>query len=532
MNKKKHGADDFTSKGLILSCAFLVFSIVVFLFRYVFIFGEPDYIRNNSRGTSLQFRVKEEIENLDPALFKSEADETVIHAVMEGLFRYRPNSTDIIPLLVESYSISNDCLEIFFKLREGVMWHKGYGELTTEDVKFSFERLTDPELNSIHAEDWAVLERVDVINRYEGRIILKESKVTFWTMALPTTSGMIICKKQYQEVGNNKFTEDIVGTGPYTYEGRSSEGNAILLKYNFDYWGKPSYFDVIELHTNSESESDGESEDIIEELDSSEISISYDTGIENYGYYRKSILPSTSCGFLGMNTDNPKLNDKNVRLAIRYSVDIPAILDNVYFGLAEQVKSIIPKGVTGYWEDAPFYERDVVKARNYLSLAGFESLELELTIEDTAEYRSWAEIIRQNLKEVGIFITIKPLNPSIFKNLDEGYKHRELELFAYTHSGSTEPSRYTQWFIKDQLSGGNWMNWNSYEFNELHKKGIKTWDTDQRSAIYIEMQKLLDEEANIIWISSVPNVFSYYNTVKPAMNLGCTIPSLRDFRVI
>ena len=94
----------------------------------------------------LRVRIVGDITNLDPAFIVGGVDDTVDRAVFEGLIRCTPNSIETENQLVEWIKTSEDGLEIHFKLREGVMWHKGFGELTTEDVKYSFERFQDPDL--------------------------------------------------------------------------------------------------------------------------------------------------------------------------------------------------------------------------------------------------------------------------------------------------------------------------------------------------------------------------------------------------
>ena len=56
-------------------------------------------------------------------------------------------------------SFTTDDVTVTFKLKEGVQWHKGYGEVTTEDVKFSYERFLDPELQAVYRDDWAALDQ-------------------------------------------------------------------------------------------------------------------------------------------------------------------------------------------------------------------------------------------------------------------------------------------------------------------------------------------------------------------------------------
>jgi peptide/nickel transport system substrate-binding protein len=49
-----------------------------------------------------------------------------------------------MPDLAERWELGPDTTTLTFKLHTGVQWQKGYGELTSEDVKFSYDRILDP----------------------------------------------------------------------------------------------------------------------------------------------------------------------------------------------------------------------------------------------------------------------------------------------------------------------------------------------------------------------------------------------------
>src|SRR4030043_461247 len=80
----------------------------------------------------LKIRLYGDIQNLDPAFYKSANDKVVGTNVYSGLVTYAPNSYDIKNDLAESIETSEDGTQITFKLREGVQWQNGYGEVTTE----------------------------------------------------------------------------------------------------------------------------------------------------------------------------------------------------------------------------------------------------------------------------------------------------------------------------------------------------------------------------------------------------------------
>jgi peptide/nickel transport system substrate-binding protein len=191
---------------------------------------------------------------------------------------------------------------------------------------------------------------------------------------------------------------------------------------------------------------------------------------------------------------------------------------------------LIPEGTLGYWKDAPVYNRDVAKAKEYLAKANLASLDLKLTYENTDEYNTWAQIVEQNLKEVGINVTLDPLDSSSFWAYGSDGKDKALELFAIGYSSvAPEPAWSTMWFTCDQVDLWNWMRWCNKDFDALHKKGIETIDPAQREPIYIDMQKLWDENVISVFVTNVPQVYVSKPSVKMVIYPGGLSPMLREF---
>ncbi len=51
----------------------------------------------------------------------------------------------VLPMLTESWEVSVDGIVWTFNIRQGIEFHKGYGEITAEDVQFSFEQVSASE---------------------------------------------------------------------------------------------------------------------------------------------------------------------------------------------------------------------------------------------------------------------------------------------------------------------------------------------------------------------------------------------------
>jgi peptide/nickel transport system substrate-binding protein len=478
---------------------------------------EPTLVSAETAETEpkvLRIQLYSDLGNMDPARWLSLNDYMMAGVIFEGLVRYSANSYDWENQLAEWIEMSEDGLEIDFKLREGIMWQKGYGELTTEDVKFSFERIIDPDVASGYVDDWAQLDHVEIIDKYTGKIILREPQATLWTSTLPAYSGKIICKAQVEEVGDEAFGTNPVGTGPYMF-GEWKPGEMIVFVRNPDYWGTPPYWDEIHFIPISD---DKVAEVALESggLDISSISASAVERFMSDPSFNVKISASLYYNWLGMNIENPKLQDINVRKAIRYAVDIPSMLEVAYYGHAEQMTALIPPGMLGHWEDAPLYERDVELAKDYLAKAGIDELDLNLALIDNPLYRSWGEIVQQNLAEIGINVVVEPKDIAEFWSIGEGDTGKELELYIIGYSSMPDPAWFTMWHTCDQVGIWNWMRWCSEEYTDLHSKAMKTIDQEERNQIYIKMEKLFDASVSVVWISHPPAFTAYTTDIQPA----------------
>ena len=463
----------------------------------------------------LRVRLYGDIQNLDPAFQISENDSVVGYAVMDGLVRYCPNSYEICNQLAEEIEESEDGLQIRFKLREGVQWHNGYGEVTTEDVKFSYERFIDPDLDAAYADDWATLDHVEIIDKYNGIIHLTESFAPLWTSTLPVASGTIICKKFVEEVSVEAFATNIIGTGPYLYSEWKPQ-QMVILKKNPDYYGEEAAFDEIHLIP---IEDDKAAEVALEagDLDWGRISIPSVDRFEGNANLEVWTTPSLRYRWIAMNVQHPKLQDINVRRAIQLAIDVPSILAATYMGKAEQECALIPPGLVGHWSEAPCPVRDVEKAKEYLAAAGLETLDLRLDLQDTTEYRTWAEVIQQNLAEIGINLELNTMESSAYWSTSFGEDAvLNNELLTSNYSMNPDPAWATMWFTCDQVTVWNTQSWCDEQYDELHRQGLVTTDLDQRQVIYEEMQQIWEDAVQTVWITHGVMTYAYSPGVQPA----------------
>src|SRR6185295_9017899 len=99
----------------------------------------------------LRVRLGADIGNLDPARIFQIENQTIASHVYNGLVKYDQATNKIVPDLATEWSMSGDGTTYSFTLRGNVAWHKNYGTLTSDAVKFSLERVLDPAPGSSYA---------------------------------------------------------------------------------------------------------------------------------------------------------------------------------------------------------------------------------------------------------------------------------------------------------------------------------------------------------------------------------------------
>lgn len=462
-------------------------------------------------------RTIEDLTNLDPANRTGPTDLNVIWSVQQGLVSFKAGTTEWELDAAEEIKQVSDT-EITFKLRDGLTFTDGYGDLTAEDVKFSFERFIKPDASGksvTYASDWAALEKVEVTGKLTGRILLKNPAPALWVIALADGSGRIVSKKAYEKLGD-KIATTLIGSGPYVLK-EWKPREQFVLALNPDYKGpiKPIFKEIVgkpiaEQKTAEIAFKAGEIDfTAIDPESEGEIAKIADTSILK--------VPGIDYVWFGPNIEKKPFDDIRVRQAIRLGVDIDGILAGAYSGLYPRANSLLAPEILGYWKDAPVYKRDVEAARKLLADAGVSSLKTRLTIQSSPRFQAIAEIVQANLAEIGVEVEIEALETAAYWALGEQDASRNLELSLILYRGKFDPGFQTQWFTSSQVGQWNWQRFKSPEFDALHEEGAKTTDPAKRTEIYIKAQKLLDESAAFIWITHNLNAFAARNWLKPGV---------------
>ena len=365
-----------------------------------------------------------------------------LDAIYEYLVYLEPGGLEPTPGLAERWEAAPDGLSFTLWLRKGVMFDAGWGELTAEDVKYTFDRMM--ERQSIAGASSSLryqIAEVEVSGRYEVIFRLKRPDIEFIPSYL--SNGLVIpiaSKKYLLEAGDEYANAHPVGTGPFRLASFREDTLIELEAVNGGRgnwrvrpeFTKIRFLSVPEEFTRAAMLKAGE-------VDIAPINYDSITTLEDAGfrviYVAANWAPVVRLGGVVSSHPNPDVpwHDRRVRQAMNYAIDKEAIVQYVLHGQALITAGDFP---AREWEDIEPYPYDPDKARSLLAEAGYaDGFDLTLrtfTTSPGAELPIIAEVVSRYWRDVGIRATIVP---TTWTSLRTAWVTGKLDDVVWTHRG-------------------------------------------------------------------------------------------------
>lgn len=334
--------------------------------------------------------------------------------VFGGLLRFAPgNVTRYEPDLAERWSVSDDGLVWTFNLRRGVQFHRGFGEVTAEDVVYSFTRVADPARSS-YAGDYTVFASVQAVDPYTVRITLKQPAPNMLVLVSNYHGGLIVSKKADTQLGAD-FRNKPVGFGPFEMGEHQPQSRVVFKAFDRYYRGRPK-LDGIEYRFIP-SDANRELAFANGELD-----IFYGRREQRWVERMKQrpkttvdVFPYGDFRFLSLNRRIKPLDDLRVRQAIAHSIDPSQLVAFVGKDVSLIGRSVVPPGYAGELPGSANYPYDPKKARALLAEAGYPNgLTLNVVATNFPPLLSVMEILQNQLKQSGINMAMNVVDHPTF----------------------------------------------------------------------------------------------------------------------
>lgn len=435
--------------------------------------------------------------SLDPVAVNNVYSSNVMKQIYDNLVDLDKDG-NVVPMLAESWEVSDDGLTFTFHLRQGVKFHNG-DEMKASDVAFSLKRAQESAAVS-HIFGEIDPESFETPDDYTVSFKLTAANAGFLAGLAHTGAG-ITSEKVVTEEGEN-YTNNPVGTGPFKFVSWSKNATIELERFE-DYYGtKPALskmtFRIITEATNRAIELESGGVDMAFDISTNDIS-----RVEENSDLQLIRKVDNQTTYLAFNCEKEPYNNPKVRQAIAYAIDTQSVVDAVWRGLGQAAVGPVAPSVKFFDDSLTVHEYNVEKAKELLKEAGVENLTMTISTNDRQERIDMATIIQSQLKEVGITVEIEKLEwGALLEKADR--REQDTIMLGWTcQSSDPDLALYAPFHSqKNGAVGNNYANYSNATVDELLEKGRVTSDEAEREQIYKDLQATINEDAPWVYLNN------------------------------
>lgn len=462
-----------------------------------------------------------------PSLHPQLASDTTSGAILESTFEGLTTMVDGEPVLAaaEDYKLSDDLLTYTFTLRDA-KWSNGE-KVTAEDFAYAWKWALNPENASEYSTILYPIKGAEAYNNGEGTaedvaINVIDEKTLEVTLNAPTPYFLELTAfktfypihKATAEANPKWYTEadTYVSNGAFNLTTWNHSGDIVLEKSD-TYWDTKNVdidtvnIAMVESETTQMTMFDaGE----IDFLGAPYGTISLDAIDRLKSEDKLNVSDMSSIYWYKFNTEDPVMQNENIRKALALAIDREGLISNVVKGEQEPALGIVPNSVEGFGDDEGYFkDADFEEAKKYLEaglkelgLASAKDLEVKVSYNTSEAHSAIAQFIQQGWSS-NLGITVKLDNSEWQVYLDKiGNGDYQIGRLGW---GADYNDAYT--FLEMYNSaenGNNQTGWSNDEYTALLNESITETDPAKRT------EKLLAAEAVIM--EEMPVAPIYYNT--------------------
>ena len=312
----------------------------------------------------------------------------------------------VAPMLAESWSPNDDGSVWTFKLRAGVKWHDG-GDFTSADVVATMDRLAGSNLAAYIVEG-----ATTAVDDLTVEIALNAPDGQFPYQVSIYNPQSVITPESF--VLGSTLDAAKTGTGAFKLDTFDPAVGSTFVR-NDDWWGGVPFLDKVEfvfsedLPTQVTGMAAGEVDAIVQ------FAVLGGDALLNNSDVTVESIRGAAHRQIWMNVREGTFTDIKVREAVALGIDRQALVDTVLSGRGDIGNDHpVAPSYEGFDPSLPQRERDVDKAKALLEEAGQAGLAITLNAPDLQEIPQLAELIKSQLAEIGMDITLNVEPTSTF----------------------------------------------------------------------------------------------------------------------
>jgi peptide/nickel transport system substrate-binding protein len=412
----------------------------------------------------------------------------VFYNIQEALVKVDQHGK-LVPWLAERWYTADNLNYTFF-LKPGVRFHGGR-PFTAEDVKYVLDRARNPATRHPHLRHYEDIASIHVRDAHTVTITLKKLNAMFIHNLARQGSVM------YPREAVEQQKSQPVGTGPFMLA-RWDRGDRIVLRRNPDYHvkGLPRLDEATFRFIPDPNAA-------LAALQAGDIDVlGFGLGPEAVETVRRAsglqviLGQTTSDVILALNNGKKPYSDVRVRRAITHAVNKEEIVKGAMFGLGRVLGSNVDPLNPYFVDMSKAVPHNLDRAKQLLAEAGYPNgFDAVLKVASQYPYTvRTGEVLLGQLAKAGIRVKLEQIEWGQW--LDRVYKNADYDMTIIGHAEA--------WDAHNYANPKYYFRYDSPRFQEVYRQAEGTLDEGTRRALYGELQKIMAEEAPVVWLYVYP----------------------------
>ncbi len=415
----------------------------------------------------------------------------VSQAVIEPLIRVGEDGMSLEPGLATSWEYAKGGKQLTIELDPDANFSNG-DPVTAADVAFSIETW---QAGPNYGATFASIEKTEIVD--EKKIVLHLGAPDTALVAFLAWATAGVMPEDFGGKTAEEYYQDPIGAGAYTVESWSANGEIVLEK-NPDYYrdGLPYLDEIVSTYASDPNSvtlqlQSGEA-DMADEI----LPVTASTLPEGFAYAGPEHLTPV----LVMNTREGALADTDVRRAIGYSIDYEAIAEGALKGYGVPPEGALPTNLENWAPPSdPYFSRDLDQAEELLAGADAAPEALELIYPNDASSSVMAQVIQENLGEIGIEVELRSADSATaFGAMSSG----EFDMVIFSNNAISPDASDPAWYIV--ATGTMFTGFPTDDAIGILGDYAATSRPEEKEAAITELQDLWSEEAPYIALAHTP----------------------------
>ncbi len=413
---------------------------------------------------------------------------------------------NVVPAIATEWQFSEDAKTLTFTLDPNAKFTNG-AQVTSADVKASFERLLDEATAAAARSNFLSIESIDTPDDTTVVFNLSTADVPI-LVAMATINAAVV---PASEIEAGTIGTEAVGSGPFVLESWEPNSREVL-KANADWAGGDVAIDGITISVLPDETAilaslrAGQTDFALlnDPLVATLVPMEANLELDRVGQLAYNVLQ--------LNPSRPPMDNLLVRQAMSCAIDRQEIIDAA---LAGEGKVTGPLTMPAFAQDPAnlfCYEQDIEKAKQLMAEAGVDGFTAKV-IAATGEppvAASEAQVLQSQLAEIGINLEIEMMELNVYVDT---WLAGNFDMAVAQNGGRPDPyPMYNRYFTKD----GNLVkvsNFTDDELDSLMKQGQAETDPAKRVEIFQAFESRLAEQAPWLWLSTGYNYTAHLKTV-------------------